>query len=329
MREITICSASVPSVLRNRRTGESFAVGPNRKLTPLKSSLFTYSVKETPKSNPLSKKVKETLTNIEGDFALYLKTSIPEEHFKQLKPYITPENLNKLMGSQSFVPSLYKTAGIGLLYAALPAAAATSLAFSATKWIGTSGIPQGGVDMCAQSIKSLGCIQGFMANGTSHYTSQIMRQVTSTQGLPDVSNGYYQQLRNCMDLDKLFGMLSKVLDLSAEGTPLGCSAESTVWNHYQLSSAATGLTATQCQAYQAEFASQSTKCMSYLGAALKAGLIAGIAIGAVIALLLLCYLGRRICQCIQNAREARTLTRDSSFSSAPYSFLVNNNGAVV
>ncbi len=272
---------------------------------------------------------KEVLDGINAN------VSLTKEQIAEVKSFITLENLHntikqiRSLTSQagenitSLFPSSLPSKGSVLLTALIGIAFQAQFVAAAQSYEPHQGSPAGGLDLCAGTI--LGCVQGYatpVVNGTSQgwttATPQYNRRVDTVGSDPSTSSR--EQLRTCMTLEKVYGLVVQALAHSAEGETQMCFGKSTVWNGYQLSSTTTALTPAQCQAYKDLFSFESQSCMSAVGAFLSGAKIAGIVIGAVVGAAALAVLG-----CCLYTKYSKSTSDSKNMASRNFDYVAQNN----
>lgn len=197
--------------------------------------------------------------------------------------------------------SLLKSVG-GLLFSSAFPTAALALAFmplaaAQTSLVVHSGQPSGSkLDLCSPYV--LGCIQGYLTNGTAPWDTSMSQfdRVVQEVNSQDAEVGAYQQLKECMSNNKVGKMVATAVD-NGVGAPGYCAYSSSTWQGYQVLGQATQVPVDQCPTLQSTFAAESQQCMSILGQAKQTGIIAGVTVATVcIALAAYFFVKERCCK---------------------------------
>jgi hypothetical protein len=201
--------------------------------------------------------------------------------------------------------------------------AAPAAATTAADFVIHADSPPGGSDLCSGVL--FGCLQGYLTNGTQAWDSsmpQFSRVIN--QALAKASSSAYLQLRDCITLEKMGQIISKALTTTPPPTgPLQTAAATTgIWQGYQTSFQATSIPGSAASAVAAADMALGTSCQSILGATLKAGEIAGIAVGGCVGLVALCavayYCRAQISKCCDSRRSTE---RDETRAPATFSIV--------
>ncbi|TAL60310.1 MAG: hypothetical protein EPN84_09750 [Legionella sp.] len=177
--------------------------------------------------------------------------------------------------------------------------ALTTLATSSTTLATTSmvpgpfeiheGVPKGGVDTCISSLFDVGCLQGYITQD-GKLISQFNRIVESIKGSTSVTDPTYTTLRDCLDLNKVGGVVQNVIKTSGtDPKGISCVATSSSWGNYRVTGQASGLGRDDCIAYQNTFNSVVLNCQNAWDRAGRTAAITGGVIGGV--LLCACIVG--------------------------------------
>lgn len=296
--------------LRNRKTGK-FVKPDAQRQTHFFSPTIVESKEKIAEEHEYAKFVndhvsfiKKQLGEIPGDAQLSLIKDITQyfyENKKQIDEFRhNPDSLEKNLTQMIFGQLLkmpkneYTTSFLSVLFNQLPLI--NSLALPALVMTLLSSIPavaaqngwqvhgdqpsgNGAMDLCSGIL--FGCVQGYLTNGSSPWTSgnpQFNRVVVQAG---KSNSGVYEQLKSCMSSDHVGDIASKTLSLAKSNTTQPCFAQSSLWQGYQVTAELTSTPSDVCSTFQNQFASDSQACMSLLGQAKYTGIIIGVTIGGV------------------------------------------------
>lgn len=295
--------------MRARKFPSDVKSTPDQKTQPIKLPFFNskpstditeiLKLIETNLPSTLSKKQKLDFANLikemwKNDSAKIISlTDEMEKFILQQKIDSKSSNQADSFGVTDFIKHIIKlmaTAKFGALFLVSSAAgqAINSLFVNV-------GQPTGGTDLCSGVLFNIGCAQGYISNATSAAAPwsaplpQFNRIISSVSGAaPDITDASYQQLRECVSITGNVGSaVIRAYESGSSNTLTTCTATSSAWYGYQAqASAVGGFTPASCLSLQGQLQNEFEQCKSLTGAALKAGAIAGIAIGGIAALAL-------------------------------------------
>jgi hypothetical protein len=211
------------------------------------------------------------------------------------------KNIGKLV-----VSSQFPTAAFAL--AMLPLAAA-----EISQYIVHEGRPGGGSDLCSGVI--FGCIQGYITNGTEPWTlewPQFSRVVYNTSGSLDPTASESLQLKDCMSISKVGGLVVDALDegQSAAKELVSLSSGRT-WHQLAVSGQASQIPQDSALPLQNAFAVASQECMDDWARMKYQAIIAGSIVGG-IAAIALCVAG-----CLWCCKQAEKCDQEQRVHPSP------------
>ena len=323
----------MPTVLRNRKTGESFfaegskLVRMERKAVRLDEDTFdaVASFSFLAFSNVVRKELshlsdeecqvklralyqeyhthRDVYDHIFHDPSLVAEIHSTAEKCREesLAKWEEPSFLGTMAGV--FLPAKLGMVGLVLSMAA-PAVAQKAAGFFTTH----TGVPPGGQDLC--SVIVLGCDQGYLTKGTEPFQpgvdSQFVRMMNQAAQKSDWSSR--EQLRTCFDAKKMGDVVASVRnETGASATMQSCTTSSTPWNGWTVDTTTTNMPSNQCPILQGDISASVQSCKSALSALLGNAKISGIVIVSVVGLALIlggCYYAYGKCKDLKKGDAA-------------------------
>lgn len=151
------------------------------------------------------------------------------------------------------------------------------------------GTPDGGSNLCHELSGYLkDCIDGYITeDGKSWEAGGIQYRTLIEQADSKYADlGAYLQLDHCVDEHTIGDKIAELLPRATSNTTVSCSASSSTWLGFEMSSKATGIPEDLCTELQSEMTAAMEECMKDSGRWKWDGIISGSIIGGVVVLAL-------------------------------------------